>query len=270
MSGAFPYTLKWGSFLMETDIGASGGFYPFVVKLNATSGTVTAMDSIRAKAFDNQSTAVALDKNNNIYTGGRFGGKLYIAGDSISNAGGDFDWFVAKYGLPPATATVTCRHRTIPYTSGANNAMSFTYTGTTPYTSISWDFGDGSANATTANPSHTYNTPGAYTVCVTVANACGSNVYCKNINTSGTGIGTVNGFPYISIYPNPATQQLRIDGALAGTTLELYNVTGTRLLTTILNGHDDVIDVQKLQPGIYLLRLSGNDGRQGTMKFVKQ
>lgn len=268
MSGAFPYKLKWGSFIMETNIGATGGFYPFIAKLSAANGSVLGLDSIRSGAFDNQSTAITLDKNNNIYTGGRFGGKLYIAGDSLSNAGGDFDWFIAKYGSANCNCTLPQPNYSFAIT--APNALNFTYTGTTPYTSISWNFGDGSAASTTANPSHIYNTAGTYTVCVTVTNACGSNVYCKQITSTGTGIGGPANFSNIDIYPNPATQTIYIDHAIAGTMLELYNVTGSRLLHTVLKGGRDILDVHELQPGIYLLRFTGKDGTQGTMKFVKR
>ena len=42
-------------------------------------------------------------------------------------------------------------------------------------TGWSWNFGDGSAPGTTQNPSHTYTTPGTYTVTLTTTNAAGTS-----------------------------------------------------------------------------------------------
>lgn len=58
--------------------------------------------------------------------------------------------------------------------------VSFTYTGSSGYSSIKWDFDDGNTSIQ-ANPSHTYTAIYPYTVCVTVTNSCGDNTYCANI-----------------------------------------------------------------------------------------
>lgn len=50
-------------------------------------------------------------------------------------------------------------------------------------TSWLWDFGDGSTS-TLQNPTHTYASPGSYTVCLTATNACGSDQVCTTINAS--------------------------------------------------------------------------------------
>ncbi|NNF07200.1 MAG: PKD domain-containing protein, partial [Candidatus Eisenbacteria bacterium] len=47
-----------------------------------------------------------------------------------------------------------------------------------PFTSHSWDFGDGGSSSA-ANPSHNYANPGTYTVSLTVTNACGSDSETK-------------------------------------------------------------------------------------------
>ena len=43
-----------------------------------------------------------------------------------------------------------------------------------------WDFGDGNTS-TQQNPSHTYGADGTYTVCLIVANACGSDTFCNDV-----------------------------------------------------------------------------------------
>jgi gliding motility-associated-like protein len=59
------------------------------------------------------------------------------------------------------------------YTCTANNAVSFTNTSPLCPTAFSWNFGDPASGvnntATTANPSHTFSTPGTYMVTLTVS-----------------------------------------------------------------------------------------------------
>ncbi|MCG8606284.1 PKD domain-containing protein, partial [bacterium] len=55
-------------------------------------------------------------------------------------------------------------------------------TGTGPFFWL-WDFGDGNTS-TQQNPSHTYAAPGAYLVCLTATNACGSDSTCATVTVN--------------------------------------------------------------------------------------
>ncbi len=46
-----------------------------------------------------------------------------------------------------------------------------------------WDFGDGNASSQ-VSPSHTYNLPGDYEVCLTVSSVCGVNTICQSVSVS--------------------------------------------------------------------------------------
>lgn len=269
LGGAYSDKLTWGSFSLNTDVGVVGGYLPFVASFNAITGTVLSIDTLDASPVFNEATALTIDKNNNAYVGGKFGDELYVDGITINSAGGDYDWFVAKFGSSNCNCDIPTPNYS--YSPAGTNTLSFNYTGTTPYTSISWDFGDGSPAATTANPTHAYSTAGNYTVCVTVNNTCGSNTYCMLVNSSGTSsISNIPGFANINIYPNPATQMIHIDHATAGTTLDVLNVTGTNMIQVTLKGNKDMIDVSNLASGMYLLRFTDKDGKQGSTRFVKQ
>lgn len=65
-----------------------------------------------------------------------------------------------------------------PTTGTTPLATSFTSTSTGSPTSYQWDFGDGTTS-TSANPSKTYNTAGAYTVTLTVSNNSGSDTLTR-------------------------------------------------------------------------------------------
>jgi len=66
-----------------------------------------------------------------------------------------------------------------PTTGQAPLVVQFTDSSTGSPTSWSWDFGDGST-ANTQSPSHTYGSPGVYTVSLTATNASGSDLEAKS------------------------------------------------------------------------------------------
>ena len=67
------------------------------------------------------------------------------------------------------------------FTSTVNGtSASFSNTSTGGNTSFFWDFGDGNTS-TMMSPTHAYATPGSYTTCLTVTNACGSDSTCSTV-----------------------------------------------------------------------------------------
>ncbi|WP_321423206.1 PKD domain-containing protein [uncultured Methanobacterium sp.] len=85
-----------------------------------------------------------------------------------SGSGGPSGYVV--YGISPAVANFT-----VSTISGAAPLdVQFTDTSSNNPTSWTWDFGDGSTS-TEENPTHTYSTPGTYTVSLTAANSAGNS-----------------------------------------------------------------------------------------------
>ncbi|MEM7101972.1 MAG: PKD domain-containing protein, partial [Bacteroidota bacterium] len=66
--------------------------------------------------------------------------------------------------------------------SSVGTTVSFTDLSTNNPTSWLWDFGDG-ATSILQNPTHNYASLGTYTVCLTVANDCGEDIHCEDVNT---------------------------------------------------------------------------------------
>ena len=98
-------------------------------------------------------------------------------------------------GVQPARGRPAARHSPVSFDSSASAAASGGR-----ITAYSWDFGDGSTG-TGSNPSHTYSSPGRYTVALTVTDELGMP------STTTTHTVTVDAAPTASFAasPNPAT-----------------------------------------------------------------
>ncbi|MBN2745562.1 MAG: choice-of-anchor L domain-containing protein [Bacteroidales bacterium] len=70
---------------------------------------------------------------------------------------------------------------------------------------------------------------------------------------------------HISIYPNPANEILNIETNTVFNSLEIIDIEGRIVLTTMFKDH---IDISKLPAGNYFLTLKGNTGKT-TRKFSK-
>ncbi|MFN8393923.1 MAG: PKD domain-containing protein [Bacteroidia bacterium] len=143
-----------------------------------------------------------------------------------------------------------------------------------------WTFGDGSGSQQ-AYPQHTYNGPGTYVVCVTIAsnNPQCTSTYCDSlvvvnkvatpftINVIASGatanepVQPLNAA--VSLYPNPAHDHLQIDVTLedaAPVSLQLMDLSGRAVQTEnpgyLGSGkHGIRIDTRDLPAGLYLARV---------------
>ncbi len=73
----------------------------------------------------------------------------------------------------------------------------------------------------------------------------------------------------LSMYPNPASNNLNISASSIIQNAEIYNVLGKRVLSLNINKNSESIDVSTLASGIYLIKYS-IDNAIGTAKFIKQ
>ena len=72
------------------------------------------------------------------------------------------------------------------------------------------------------------------------------------------------------IYPNPAYDEVNIDGITASTNYSILNVSGIIEQTGILKQGNNSIAIQSLPLGVYLLELLDEDGEKTVKKIVKQ
>ena len=163
--------------------------------------------------------------------------------------------------------------------------VNYTFTpsvgGTASGYTYKWDFGDGTAGATTIKPIHKYLKDGTYTVTLTIKNK--TTTCTKTVTTQVTvkrGITTSisssdNNDALINVYPNPFTDMLNI---------ELENSINENLLVTIYDVQGKLVESSKqiikagenkivlntgeLAEGVYTIRLNASDF-VNTYKVVK-
>lgn len=112
--------------------------------------------------------------------------------------------------------TVSCPAPLVAFTSQANLlVVDFTDGSSSSGGNISylWDFGDGNTS-TLQNPSHTYAAAGNYLVCFTVADDCGSDSSCQNLNVIAIGSPEPSLFGQLRAYPNPNAGIFTLQGNL--------------------------------------------------------
>jgi PKD repeat protein len=193
-------------------------------------------------------------------------GSVTKGGNTVTKTGGDYDWFVTKYGY-------NCNCDNIPepkftYSRVGSKQVNYTYTGS-GQTSMTWDFGDGTTSTQTS-PSHTYTQNSFYQTCVTVTNSCGDNIYCQNIFLWPVGtkeLQTTTG--EVKIYPNPANDYLYVEGAAAGMRLTIQNTLGQIVYSGVVNTSKEVINISQFAPGSYVLQLTGSNGVRSVVKVEK-
>ena len=97
------------------------------------------------------------------------------------------------------------------------------------------------------------------------AKVFGFSVRCvKGTVTNPTGLKESTSFKGLSIYPNPTTGLLTIEGAEGIT--EIYDLYGRLVLTTNTN----TLDISTAADGIYLVRVVDQQGRVYSQKVIKQ
>ena len=92
----------------------------------------------------------------------------------------------------------------------------------------------------------------------------------SEIITGGTGIMQINDFGEVSLYPNPVKKYLYIKTPSEKSVIKIYSLQGSLLITLSAYRSNDQIDLSSLQSGVYLVKISGSDGKVYTGKFVKE
>ncbi len=218
--------------------------------------------------YTENSSKLALDNIGNVYIGGAFQYNQTVNGQTQYSNGGESDFFVAKYG----SANCSCQAPTCSFkpkkSTTLNYAYNFTYIGQEVYTSVLWDFGDGTTSTET-NPSHTYTNPGTYTVCVTATNSCDSFQYCKQV--TATVLEAHQPFlEELTFMPNPVVDVLRFSQLDEYVIYTLYNLNGQIVDKGDMSPNQPQINLERITPGNYIIKLENKDKQIKTIKVIKE
>jgi hypothetical protein len=86
---------------------------------------------------------------------------------------------------------------------------------------------------------------------------------------TSTSIPTVFAIGYASIYPNPAQNELMIENA-EGSEIKIFNLPGQEELSVKNISNKEVVNIQKLTPGIYIIQVIEANGEQRNYRVVKE
>lgn len=223
------------SFIIHKNL--TTGDYKDPNDISGTNTVATAITDISYNAGNWQRIAVKFDyvanPNEGAFLLGSFMSCSVPGGGSTNDALLIDD--VELIYAPKATFTVSG-------TSVCNGgSLNFTSTSTNYATSYSWNFGDGTANSTQQNPSHTYTTAGSFDVTLTATNQWGST-------TSAITTIIVNPLADAAINYAQATYCLN-DTDPVPTVTNAGTFTSTTGL--IINSATGVIDLSASTPGNY-------------------
>lgn len=141
----------------------------------------------------------------------------------------------------------------------------FTDSSSGDITSYLWDFGDG-WTSTLTNPYHTYPAYGDYVVTLIISGACGNDTLIDTVHiTAPVMIGNASAQDLLTVWPNPATDQVWLSGMAVGLhTIRIYDVTGRVLMQEqcdVRGTAPVILSLRSLKPGIYLLVDESGAGR---------
>jgi hypothetical protein len=127
-----------------------------------------------------------------------------------------------------------------------------------------WDFGDGTFD-TVINPTHVYSEFGNYNVTLTASNQCHEDTSIDSIFLNGAGIIKPQEKLKISVFPNPATDNIQIE--ISNSKSSKYEISITNLIGRnvyskrfFINRNNKIlIDSRNFGSGIYLLHYSGDE-----------
>ncbi len=259
----------------EVTLSSSDGL-SFLVKYDP-SGNVLWATNIQPWS---QSTCA--DSEGGVYMTGYSGLEEFVFGpDTIRNSSYTESLYIAKFGknqLISCDARFTITADTIPRHYWITNHAY----GNPPLTYV-WNWGDGASDQT-AYPSHTYNSAGIYTICLTIRDSSGcTTTYCDTTNLSKfpfTGIrveviaAEANGTDQLSflnsfrIYPNPASHEACIE-CLQPALIEIYSLQGKLVKALKTNKYKTCMDLSSLPRALYLIKLQSTRG-VATGKLILQ
>lgn len=118
-----------------------------------------------------------------------------------------------------------------------------------------WDFGDG-GTSTDANPWNQYSTAGEYDIELIAANnACPNDTALIHVSVIDNVGLSESELENVSVFPNPASDQVTVISAVENLNVNLYDVSGRLILEKEMSGKQIKLNISGLSNGMYRLVL---------------
>jgi PKD repeat protein len=164
------------------------------------------------------------------------------------------------FGAPLPTVSATFNQTS----TGATSAtVSFDASASADYSSLSWDFGDGST-ATGATVDHTYSANQNYTVVLTGTNNCGTTTQTYQVTVAGIGLESEIS-QTLSVYPNPNRGVFSITFSSEikdDVQISITNATGQLIgewnNASVQGQFKQDFDLSRYPAGVYFMKISSN------------
>ena len=219
--------------------------------------TICDGDSLVLDAGNNWDSYLWSDSSINqtltIVTSGQYS---VIVTDSNGCTGFDYINVTLKY-KPISDFTYSITGNNVLFINNSTNALNYI-----------WDFySNGSQIDSSLDAAHTYPNVGTFVVTLKALNECGFDTTSKTINILST--FEENIIDNLKIYPNPFSQNVKINNFSIFKEFELYNTQSKLVLKQDLNKDLTDLNLSVLPKGTYLLKLIGLQ-KNYTIKLIKK
>ena len=146
------------------------------------------------------------------------------------------------------------------FTTQPGNALAYTFINSSVGNGdASWSIDGGTYTGDTVF--YSFPAPGTYTVCLTFTGICASDTSCQTVAVGGTGVNDLSASAGFQLWPQPATDQVRITSEQTIQQIEVLDVQGRVLKRVAVNNQRTFnLDLRGLSTGVHLLRVRGPAG----------
>lgn len=201
--------------------------------------------------------------------------------DGVDPANRQLDFLANVVGTQTMTRSGALTFPPGAMTSGSNpNAFSYDiildtpwlYTGTNLVIEIRHSGSNAASTSVHAAPTGSPQYGIGYTACWrgTGNVAQGNFAYVKINAQDNMGVHSVELDPQLSVYPNPATDEIFIKSDRQFTSAEVVNFAGQTVMKKELKPSAQQLGISQLEAGTYLLKLSTKEGTTTVSKFIKK